>query len=392
MKYVVRECRVLLPCWLACTVFIALSAPSRAVSFLGSFSSDETIAGVEYEEEDIVEVDNSSVAEFLDGDSLFTGEEDIDALFVDSDGSIYFSTSAGATVVDGFGGIDSGDIVRFDPTAAAGSMFTLFIADTGPNVDALWIEDGTPYLSLSVDSTVGSNALAVTDDVVFTLSGTDLSTSEATAVLDSNDFLLDPGEEPDTGTDIDAFAITDDGHYLFSSSSSNSFLVEGGDPGNPADFIRRDGGVIYILDPNNPASFDAREEASIYFDPNAELTFEPEESQSVNIDALHLLADDDPAVEGDFSGDGQVDGADLSLLLGFWGDSVPLPLDSGWDGSQPVGPIVDSGELSDLLGNWGFGVEAGPGPAQVPEPSTVVLSFAACAVFAAVGRRKSGSV
>ena len=76
---------------------------------------------------------------------------------------------------------------------------------------------------------------------------------------------------------------------------------------------------------------------------------------------------------GDFNGDGMVDGGDLSLLLGNWGTSVP-PVPNNWDGSQPVGPLIDAGELSELLGNWGTGIGAASlAGANVPEPSAAVL-------------------
>ena len=77
---------------------------------------------------------------------------------------------------------------------------------------------------------------------------------------------------------------------------------------------------------------------------------------------------------GDFSGDGQVDGGDLSLLLGFWGQSVP-PVPSGWDGTPPTAPVVDSDELSALLGTWGEGVGLGSAAASapIPEPSALIM-------------------
>ena len=48
---------------------------------------------------------------------------------------------------------------------------------------------------------------------------------------------------------------------------------------------------------------------------------------------------------GDLNGDGQVDGADLSILLGQWGtDDVIADLNA--DG------LVDGEDLSIILGNW----------------------------------------
>jgi hypothetical protein len=49
---------------------------------------------------------------------------------------------------------------------------------------------------------------------------------------------------------------------------------------------------------------------------------------------------------GDLNGDGIVDGADLSILLGAWGDADG-PADI--DGSG----LVDGADLAALLGDWG---------------------------------------
>ena len=92
---------------------------------------------------------------------------------------------------------------------------------------------------------------------------------------------------------------------------------------------------------------------------------------------------------GDFTGDGQVDGADLSLLLGNWGSDVP-PIPEGWNGTAPEGPLVDGGELSALLGTWGEGVAAASLQAQnVPEPSSMVLLTLAGIAAAAWKRRRA---
>jgi len=50
---------------------------------------------------------------------------------------------------------------------------------------------------------------------------------------------------------------------------------------------------------------------------------------------------------GDINGDGVVDGADLGLLLGAWGDNPGSPADLNGDG------VVDGADLGLLLGAWG---------------------------------------
>jgi hypothetical protein len=84
---------------------------------------------------------------------------------------------------------------------------------------------------------------------------------------------------------------------------------------------------------------------------------------------------------GDFSGDGKVDGADLSLLLANWGSTVP-PTPSGWTGDLPTATGIDADELSRLLANWGFGTST-----AIPEPSSLAIVAVALCGFA---RRRNG--
>ena len=56
---------------------------------------------------------------------------------------------------------------------------------------------------------------------------------------------------------------------------------------------------------------------------------------------------DEPDCPGDFNGDGEVGGADLSALLGAWG-TQNAELDLSGDG------IIGGADLSILLGSWGL--------------------------------------
>ena len=262
----------------ALTVGLTLCPLSSAATFYGSFTTDESIGSTAILEEDIFEVDGNAIEVFVDGTTLSTSSnEDLDALYVGDDGSLYYSFSASATIGDGVGGVTSGDIVKFDPNQPVGSQFSHFLDSGFNNVNALWIEGSTLYLSVSSDDDVGSNNLSVSDDEVFTLIG-----GVATSVFDSAAVL---GISGDSSTDVDAFAITNDGKYLFSTSSDNDFLPPGGLPG---DEVNRDGGVVYIYDPANPGAFDPLSPSSIYFDGSS--TFQT----SVNIDALHPIPIPEP--------------------------------------------------------------------------------------------------
>lgn len=50
----------------------------------------------------------------------------------------------------------------------------------------------------------------------------------------------------------------------------------------------------------------------------------------------------------DLDGDGDIDAADLAILLGSWGDCENCPADFNGDGA------VNAAGLSQLLGSWGL--------------------------------------
>jgi hypothetical protein len=111
----------------------------------------------------------------------------------------------------------------------------------------------------------------------------------------------------------------------------------------------------------------------------------PNRSWAVNYTPNSVIVSVTPFNAGDFTGDGKVDGADLSLLLSNWGGSVP-PVPAGWNGAQPTPTGVDANELSALLGNWGFGTSSA---SAVPEPSGALLVLVGLAARqVVVGRRR----
>ena len=63
------------------------------------------------------------------------------------------------------------------------------------------------------------------------------------------------------------------------------------------------------------------------------------------------LRGDPASPTGDLDGDGDVDAADLALLLGSWGPVDPCPPYVPADLDQDCD--VDAADLALLLGNWG---------------------------------------
>src|SRR5690606_15898401 len=134
--------------WLILVVATLLAEQAWSARFYASFSTDETIGGETFLEEDILYFDGASPTLYVAAATFFTQEEDIDALYVDEDGNLYFSTAGSATIASGLdggaGGMQSGDIILYRPDQGT---FHRYIADAGPNVDAFGMWGGKAYLS-----------------------------------------------------------------------------------------------------------------------------------------------------------------------------------------------------------------------------------------------------
>ena len=86
--------------------------------------------------------------------------------------------------------------------------------------------------------------------------------------------------------------------------------------------------------------------------------------------ALHTATAQSPGCGGDLNRDGRVDGADLSALLGSWGDCADCTADVNEDGR------VDGADLSALLGSWGdCPGDEGEGPYNYGEALQKAVTF-----------------
>lgn len=144
----------------------------------------------------------------------------------------------------------------------------------------------------------------------------------------------------------------------------NSF---GGDPGNDTFTVEiSNGGAWTLLETVGPSDgessggwVNASYRVADYVTPtsNVRVRFTAEDTGDgsvieAGVDGLSLTVvtcDDNNDVTGDVNGDGIVDGADLSQVLGYWGmcsDPGNCPADINDDG------FVDGADLASVLGNW----------------------------------------
>ena len=80
-----------------------------------------------------------------------------------------------------------------------------------------------------------------------------------------------------------------------------------------------------------------------------------------------------PVLEGDYSGNGLVEQADLDLVLGNWG-AAANDVPATWINDPPEG-FVDQNDLDQVLGNWGQISGAPLAATNVPEPSAVMMAL-----------------
>ncbi len=168
-----------------------------ATTILLSTTSQATLAGVTFQDEDVVLYDLSlgTASIFFDGSSVFTANEDVNAFHLMTDGTVLLSTTTNA-VIGGFGFEDE-DVVRYDPSNGQASLF--FDGDAffqqEEDVDAVFYDAVSGSLFLSTETTSRIAGTSFTDgDVIEYDSGGGFSEFFSIEAM--------PG-----GNDIDAFSL-----------------------------------------------------------------------------------------------------------------------------------------------------------------------------------------
>ncbi len=155
-------------------------------NFILSTANAATLGGLTFDPDDLVEYNpNTDVATlFFSGSNFSATNEDIDAVSVLSNGHIVLSTTATATL--GGLGFDPDDLVDYDPITDIASLVfdggALFTT-SNEDIDAVSILPGSILLSTLTNATLGGLSFDAGDVVAY-----DLLAGTATLFFDHNSF------------------------------------------------------------------------------------------------------------------------------------------------------------------------------------------------------------
>jgi hypothetical protein len=128
-----------------------------AQTIILSTSSGATLGGLTFRDGDLVQYDlNTDTATLFFDEDLFTGDEDIDAATVLSNGNIVLSTVLSSQL----GGVNilDGDLVEYNPTLNTAVLFfsEALFGGAGGDIDAVHVlSNGNIVLSTTLNATLG---------------------------------------------------------------------------------------------------------------------------------------------------------------------------------------------------------------------------------------------
>jgi len=219
---------------LVLTIFFAVPLQANLVL---STSSGETLGGLSFEDGDLVDYDTSGdISTLFFNEDLFSNGEDIDAVHVLANGNIVLSTQGYATL----GGLsfDDGDLIEYNTSTNTATMFLSESVFSGnEDIDAIFIRsNGNIVLSTGNSASIGNLNFDKDDLVEYNptsqiasvqLSSTHIENNEdidTVHILDDGDFLL----STESGATLGSLSF-DDGdiiRYNLTTQVASLFLSE----------------------------------------------------------------------------------------------------------------------------------------------------------------------
>jgi hypothetical protein len=157
-------------------ILLSVSSAVNAASVVVSVATAVTYDAVSYQPDDLFIVDTvadtGALLESIDG---FTTTINVDGMFIRSDGRIWLSTTGNATL--GATAVLDGDIVEYDATTDTGTVvFSESLFDDDEDVDALFVRsNGNILLSTETPATLGGLSFDDSDVVEYN-PNTDIAT------------------------------------------------------------------------------------------------------------------------------------------------------------------------------------------------------------------------
>ncbi|MEM9482966.1 MAG: hypothetical protein AAGA83_04665, partial [Cyanobacteria bacterium P01_F01_bin.116] len=204
-------------------------------SLLFSLTSDRTLGGRTYTEQDVVQFDGTDFSVLFDGSDVGlpnSNDYEINALDLISPNQLLLSFDEGGLFLPGLGIVDDSDVVLFTATSlgenTAGSFSLYFdgsdvgLSSNGEDIDGITsLSDGT--LLISTTGNVNVPGVSRNDEDILQFTPTSLGTNTAgtfSVFVDGSDVGLSGSSE-----DVDAFSVDEAGDVYF--STTGNFNVPG---------------------------------------------------------------------------------------------------------------------------------------------------------------------
>jgi hypothetical protein len=210
-----RESLLMRWSFLVALLVLLSGSPVQAAQLLLSTTQDASLGGQAFEPEDLVLYDTVSNAAsiYFDGDAEFAAEENVDAVFLLSNGNILLSTAGDATL----GGLnfEPEDLVEYNIGSNVASLF--FDGDAEftlaeENIVGVWVfGNGNILLTTFDDASLGGQAFEPEDLVLYN------PVSNVASIFFDGDAEFTLAEE-----EIDAFSLLANGNLILSTRSAAS--------------------------------------------------------------------------------------------------------------------------------------------------------------------------